>query len=386
MLENSKILVVDDDPGIRYAYARLLEKADYDVLAAATGEEALQLAGEHLPDLILLDVMLPEIQGFEVCQKIKSDPALESIYVILISGLQTSSRDQASGIESGADGYITRPVSNRELLARVNALINLKRKEKLLQESEAKFRMLFDNASDAIFIHDIEGNILEANQVACERLGYDRQTLTQMNLAYVDTPDHAAQIAEHIQYILTHNHRTFETVHRRKDGTVFPVEINSRLIEYDGKPTILSIARDITERKELETTRSREINSLEQLSRPPTAQDTATAYGMKSLHQARPDIFELMVAQYEKLMEQAVERRMYKVKYNLTEALQVMGNNLGKAYASPRDVIEIHMTALRHNVNNVASNKANLYADEGRLMVIELMGYLTSYYRKCYIR
>jgi len=130
------ILVVDDDPHMLRAHARLLDKAGYRVLKAASGRDGLRLARESEPDLVLLDVVLPDISGVEVCRRIKAERALVGGFVVLLSGLKTASDAQAAGLEAGADGYIVRPISNRELLARVEAFLRIRRTEEALREQE----------------------------------------------------------------------------------------------------------------------------------------------------------------------------------------------------------------------------------------------------------
>ncbi len=125
-----KILAVDDDPDVLFATVRALRNAGYEVIEAASGEECLMLAKKHRPDLILLDVMMPDINGFEVCRRIKSDPELQNMYVMILSSTKTESDSQAEGLEIGADGYIARPFPNRELLARVAAMVRLIRAER----------------------------------------------------------------------------------------------------------------------------------------------------------------------------------------------------------------------------------------------------------------
>ncbi len=124
-----------------------------------------------------------------------------------------------------------------------------KKAESALQISEEKFRTLFNSAGDAIFIHDLNGRILEANQVACERLGYAREKLLRMNLADIDHPKSRAAVPKRIDELEYRGHIFFETAHCNKNGTVMPIELSSRIIEYQGRPAALSIARDITERK-----------------------------------------------------------------------------------------------------------------------------------------
>lgn len=121
-----------------------------------------------------------------------------------------------------------------------------------LRSSEERYRTLFDSAADAIFIHDLEGRFLEVNRSACERLGYSRAELLQMSLKDIDTPDSRARIPEKLARLRRQGHLSFEAGHLARDGTVFSVEINSRLIEFQGQPAVLSIARDVTRRRQAE--------------------------------------------------------------------------------------------------------------------------------------
>ena len=130
MSENIKILIVDDDPDVRFATARIVEKEGYNVIKASTGSECIEKAQASKPDLILLDVVLPDAKGPELCAQIKADERLKGTFVVLISGMKTSSIEQAEGLDVGADGYIARPVSNQELRARVNAMVRILKAER----------------------------------------------------------------------------------------------------------------------------------------------------------------------------------------------------------------------------------------------------------------
>src|SRR5512137_169592 len=110
MGETTKVLVADDDPEILLLTATILRRAGYDVLEASTGKECLEAVKAYHPDVVLLDVMLPDTTGTELCRQIKADERLEDIFVILLSGVQTSSAYQADGLNLGADGYIVKPI------------------------------------------------------------------------------------------------------------------------------------------------------------------------------------------------------------------------------------------------------------------------------------
>jgi len=116
---SARILVVDDEPSVTDLLAYNLRKAHYDVLLAADGRQALQLAREANPDLILLDLMLPGIDGLDVCRELRKSTAVP---IIMITALGEET-DRVIGLELGADDYVTKPFSTRELLARVKAVL-----------------------------------------------------------------------------------------------------------------------------------------------------------------------------------------------------------------------------------------------------------------------
>ena len=149
MNQEITILVVDDDPDVLFATARIIQQAGYQVFKASTGRECLLKAKENKPDLILLDVVMPDVNGIELCRQIKADSLFESTFVVLVSGSKTASEEQADGLDIGADGYIIRPIPNRELLARVNALVRIlvaeRERDRLiveLKEALAKIKTL----------------------------------------------------------------------------------------------------------------------------------------------------------------------------------------------------------------------------------------------------
>jgi len=117
-----RVLIADDEANIVTSLEFLMEQAGLEVRVARNGQEALDVAAAFEPDLILLDVMMPVLNGYEVCQRLKSDPKLCRVRVLMLSA---KGRDVeiAKGLELGADGYITKPFSTRELVARVRELL-----------------------------------------------------------------------------------------------------------------------------------------------------------------------------------------------------------------------------------------------------------------------
>jgi len=117
-----KVLIVDDEPNIVAALDYLLRRSGYEVHAAADGEAALRQVQAVAPDLVLLDVMMPEKSGYEVCQRIRSHPEWSKIRIMILSA-KGREADVSKGLSLGADAYITKPFSNAELVERIGALL-----------------------------------------------------------------------------------------------------------------------------------------------------------------------------------------------------------------------------------------------------------------------
>jgi DNA-binding response OmpR family regulator len=117
-----RILVADDDRNVLFLISELLARSDYEVSQAINGDQALKMARELLPDLVILDIMMPGKDGLEVCRTLKGDPATSSIKVIMVTA-KAQGRDREAGLEAGADEYITKPFRLNELLDKIKEAI-----------------------------------------------------------------------------------------------------------------------------------------------------------------------------------------------------------------------------------------------------------------------
>ncbi len=138
-----------------------------------------------------------------------------------------------------------------------------KQTEEKLRRSEEKFRTLFESASDAMYILDLRGNFLDINTAAYECLGYAKEEMMSMNLIELVSPQFAGRVRERIGHVARDSHGKFESAYMKKDGTLLPVEVNARTIEFEKGKAIFSIIRDITERKGMEETLKRSHEELE---------------------------------------------------------------------------------------------------------------------------
>lgn len=122
-MPNKTVLIVDDEPNIILSIDFNLKKNGYNTLIARNGAEALKILQETQPNLILLDIMMPNVDGYEVCKFVKTNPELKHIKVVFVSA-KSKEIELKAGFEIGADDYITKPFSNKVLIQRVQALLN----------------------------------------------------------------------------------------------------------------------------------------------------------------------------------------------------------------------------------------------------------------------
>jgi len=402
----AEIMVVDDEPSGLRLLSEILSGGGYKVRSAVDGASALKSAKDRLPDLILLDILMPGMEGVEVCRRLKADPQTKNLPVIFLSAFEETEL-KVQSLEAGGSDYITKPYVAMEVLARIKTQLEIyglqkklvkqtalliseisdrkqtleilrlrerqltlihesvtdiifvigvepdnqfrflsvndsftretgvpkdqvigklfqevipesaqslvlskykqaiqkrevthweeistypkgtivglvsvspifdsrgeckrligtihnntqrSQNEKVLRESEEKFRIMFNSGNDAVFVHQPENDpntFIEVNDIACDSLGYSRAELLQM-LPFEITDQEPEVINGVLQEIMREGGSVFESVHVTKAGKKFPVEISTQKFEYNGKPTFISFARNITDRKQAEAQR-----------------------------------------------------------------------------------------------------------------------------------
>lgn len=163
------VLIVDDDPGVRDTLKALLEREDYQLCFAHDGQDALEKAQAIIPSVILLDVMMPEMDGFEVCQRLRTMPLLAEVPIIILTACDDRS-SRLQGIQAGADDFLSKPFDREELRARIRTILRLNRYRRLHQE-RAKFEWVVQHARDGYLIINDQDEILYANSYARHFLG-----------------------------------------------------------------------------------------------------------------------------------------------------------------------------------------------------------------------
>ena len=257
---HKKVLVVDDTVDNLELLSLLLSRSGYHVLTAENGREGLEVARHNHPNIIISDVTMPQMDGIELTYRVRSDEDLSTIPVLLISALRKDSNSVIKGLRTGAFDYLESPYEPRELLAKIARLLEVNKAAEDLRESEEKYRMLMEQASDGIAVFDSQGTFLEVNSRACEILGYTCDELKQHNFREFIPEEDLIAHPLRLDGILAGRKLLTERNVRRKDGTLAPLEISTAMLS-DGR--IQAIARDITERKQLESEHARLASIVE---------------------------------------------------------------------------------------------------------------------------
>lgn len=296
-----KILAIDDNPDNIISIKALIMEAfsGARILTALNGVDGLKLAVAEDPDVVLLDVVMPGMDGFEVCQKLKTDPKTKDIPVVFVTALKGDKPNRVKALNVGADAFLAKPIDESELVAQIRAMIKIKaailekkseskrlaslvdsrtrdinenyiatvnlyedlnkenlrriETEKALIESQERYRTLIENASEAIYVVQ-SGKIVFANDVSLQIAGIPASALLGKTMAdFVEKDQREKIIKNHNELTegkVTSNTGTYSIL--KPSGDRVWLSINSVLITWNDKPASLNFASDITERKRAE--------------------------------------------------------------------------------------------------------------------------------------
>lgn len=202
----SSILIVDDSRSARETLMAILEGEDYQLLTAQNGAEALEAATKYQPDAILLDVMMPGMDGFEVCRRIRNTPEVAEVPIVILTALDDREA-MLRGIEAGADDFFTKPIDRRELLVRVRTITRLNRYRKLAQQ-----RLRLGELAERVVTAQ-EQERLRISRELHDDLGQALTThLMDIRNLQKDLPDTTAALQERLENLHTQTHEIFTKV------------------------------------------------------------------------------------------------------------------------------------------------------------------------------
>ena len=260
---DNSVLVVNDVPDLVELMKELLHQSGYNVLTAYDGQEGFVLTRAEHPNLVISDVSMPRLDGIEMCRLIRAHPELRTIPVLLVSAKRRDSASVIEGLKAGADDYLESPYDPMRLITRVAQLIERRRAEEALRESQVRLAGIVESAMDAIITVDGEQRILLFNRAAemmfrcpaAEAIGQRLQRFIPERFRTI----YSAHIEGFGQVgITTRSMAGSSSVNGlRADGEEFPVEASISQVEANRQKLYTVIMRDITERKRAEEVRER---------------------------------------------------------------------------------------------------------------------------------
>ena len=255
---------------------------EYEFMSSVDPYEGLEIIKKELPDGIILDMQMPELNGIELCRKVKENEATSHIPIILITSHSTTSKLRIEGLSAGADDFISRPIDNTELVARIKVLMRIKRVEdelrsvnlnldrtvqKKTQElinSEERYRSLFENSKDAICFTNPQGQFIDINNAAIELFAYSREELLKMDvITLYENKEDKKRLRDEIEsngFV-----KDFEVKVRRKDGLLLDCLVTSSACKSKSETIYEHILRDITELKKAENALRESQNKYQML-------------------------------------------------------------------------------------------------------------------------
>ena len=248
-ISNQKILVVDDNPASLYATVRILRAGGFDVIEADTGMKALAAAEHQDIGLIILDINLPDIDGLEVCRRLRARSQTAYLPVIHLTATFVSNNDMTQGLSAGGDSYLTHPVDPPVLIATVRALLFARQADFLKRTTDARFRTIFELASSGIALLDHELVYQDVNPEFCRLAGRERGDIIGKKCVDLIAPGHE-EVCRKLSQSLSDVGRWEDTMPiARPDGTV--AEVEWRVVAENGHGVRIGIATDVTERERM---------------------------------------------------------------------------------------------------------------------------------------
>ena len=268
------ILVVDDTPANLEIILELLSSFGYDICTVNSGERALKLLQTYCPDLILLDVQMPGMDGFETCRRIKANVDTANIPIMFLTVFSDTEKI-ITGFSLGAVDYITKPFKDAELLARVRTHLQLHSltqnlEQRVLERTaelkalEARQRKLFDASPIGLALLSMNGSLVDVNAAYAAIIGRTiPETLTLSSWDIIPSSYHADEQLQLENLKKTGRGGPYQKEYLHKDGHLVPVRLSSIIVEQDGESFIWSSVEDISDRKEAELLIQRHLRTIE---------------------------------------------------------------------------------------------------------------------------
>jgi PAS domain S-box-containing protein len=253
-LRPAKILIVDNDPIVYYFFEETLKKEGYQTEYANSGQAALDNVNSKDIDLILLDIMMPEIDGFEVCRRLQENPLTKSIPIIFVSAVDDK-QSYIKGFDLGAIDYLNKPINQLDLVIKIRNYLKLTRNEAELKKSELRYKSIVEDQTEFIFRCLPDGTISFINQAFCNFLNKENDELVGMNISFLVYPNSSKDILEELRLLNLMNpvQTNLRTISFQDGRLAWQQWVDRAIYDPGGRLTeYQSVGRDITIQKNYE--------------------------------------------------------------------------------------------------------------------------------------
>lgn len=259
------VLIVNDLAEQLELMNSALSKAGYTVFTAEDGLQAFAVAKRERPDLIISDVMMPQVDGIELCRLIRQDEELGTRPILLVSALRTDTASVVEGLKAGADEYLEIPFDTARLIAQASRLIERAKLDEALKDSQERYRLLFDCTPQPICVYDEETLFfLAVNEAAIQTYGYSREEFLSLTTQDIRSDEEVPALLIKTAAGIDGPVLTSPWRHKKKDGSIIYVEMTSHPLLFGGRKARLGIATDVTDRKLLDEEQKRMHASIQQ--------------------------------------------------------------------------------------------------------------------------
>lgn len=387
--------MVDDNIQICHGIQRILLKAGYEVSLSFSIKDCRNILKSLSPDLIILDVILEDGNGLTLVEELSKNEAYSHIPVLLMSGHQIKENDKSERLFHPAIDVIYKPIRNKDLLQRLEIIFKTQNLERHRLEFVLKYDYIFRSVNDILIVADSDGLIRESSRSFEKLFGKSADELKDRclkNLVYSDDQDiWETSFRKALAGIIVPSFEIRFLTHNKK---IASAEINlsgTTLGDLSTGKGVLIIAKDLSQLRLMESEflngdartrneRNREISSWTRLSETRTS-ETMNSYEVSAFLGNNPELLGKMIAAYRNIIEKAIEQRIYKTSEDSSLSRKNFANELGFFKARPKDLIYIHSEIFKEVLNLKNPKKISLYHEEARIILLEIMGYLASYYR-----
>jgi PAS domain S-box-containing protein len=389
MTKQKKILIVDDDLHLRNAIKKSLHNEGYSVDSAAGIEECKLKLIDNTPDLLILDVVLPDGDGIDFAISTKNNANYSSLGILLMSGLKTDHDYVSRALQGGALYFSQKPFDIKELVDRVKLIFRVMDLEENRFQLEQRFNYFFRNVTDITFILGSKSEIIEISKSYEDISGLSAIGIDGKMFSDLLTESSVEKFQKNFNSVVEGKIiPSFQIEIKNVFDNIIPIELFlSRSGEGDQQIAIIGIAKDLRSLQDtddsdqdLQKTHKRELSSWEKLEVPST-RITTKAYEVSVLQDNQSKVFKNMLNAYSELVEFAIQQRIYKLEGDNSIKQRMFANELGFLKAGPRDLVSIHTAFYKSLAEDANMKKLAVYHEEARIILLNIMGRLVSFYK-----